>query len=233
MLSAFVISRDGAHLLPAVIANLRHVADEVIVVADMASIDDTFGVARQLADRAACWSLAGGVPEAVRTEAAALCSGDWLLMLDDDELLPPTLQARIVDLLRWPDAQEYVFSRKHIVGDGAHWLAGEPWFPDWQLRLRSRAAWQQYPWPRLPHSSPAPWQRQAIQAALWHLKFMVREESERNRRMLDWGRAWPQALDDHYRRFSLPERYDMPIAPLDEDAPAELTGLLARDGTGT
>lgn len=226
-LSAFVITRDGAALLPAVIANLRHFVDEVVVVVDAETRDDSWPVAHELADRAELWPLAGGVPEAVRNEAAALCRGDWIFMLDDDELVPPALQARIPFLLRMADHHEFVFPRKHIVSQEGRWITSRPWWPDYQVRLRSRHAWQTEPWPRLPHSSPVGHCRMTVETPFWHLKFMVRRSDERIARMNAWGAAWSQATNDHYRRFSLPENYDWQTGPCDEEPPAEFSGMLA------
>lgn len=225
MLSAFMITRDAERWLAPVLANLRQVADEIIVIVDEASSDDTWQVARRLADRAEFWPVPDAVPEAVRKEAAALCNGDWIWMADDDELIPPAL-VRYISLLSG-GYQEYAFARKHVIGDGSRWITSAPWWPDTQIRLRSREAWQRYGWPRVLHQTPPDFRRMLVQdPAFWHLKFMLRSLDERQARLAAWGEVCKPALNDHYRRFSLPEEYAWETAPIDEEPPAELGEIL-------
>ncbi len=222
--SAFVITRDSARILPHTLANLRAFADELVVVVDAASADDTAQVAARLADRAEVWEV-GGCPEHVRNEAVALCRGDWLLMADDDELWPPAWQAQLPALLQGR-AQECVFPRKHVLA-GARWITSEPWYPDWQIRLRTRAAWERYPWPHVPHAVPDAWGRAFVNAPFWHLKFVVQDVQTRLARMTRWGELRADATGEHYRKFALPEEFQWQTAPIDEQAPRELAGLLA------
>jgi hypothetical protein len=226
MLSAFVIARDAEWLLPHVCANLRRFCAEIVLVIDDASVDDSFEVARRLADVAVCWPVGYGVPEAVRNEAAALCRGDWLLMVDDDELFPPAWSARLPELLAW-GPQEFGFPRRHVIGDGSRWITSAPWWPDWQIRLRSRAAWEHVPWPRHLHAVPPDYCRQMVMAPFWHLKFMVKSRERREARMALWGASWGECLNDHYRRFSVPEGYDWQMGPVDEEPPVELAEMIA------
>ena len=223
MLSAFVITRDGARTLPAVLANLRAVADEIVVITDAASADDTAQIAAQLADRAEVWEV-GGCPEHVRNTAARLCRGDWLLMSDDDELWPPAWQNALPALLTGA-AGEYVFPRKHILA-GERWITSEPWYPDWQIRLRSREAWARAPWPTLPHATPDAWGRAFVNIPFWHMKFVVQDVETRLARMNRWGELRADATGEHYRKFAMPEEYQWQTAPLDEEAPRELVDIL-------
>lgn len=223
-LSAFVITRDSARILPHTLANLRAFVAELVVITDAASADDTADVAAQLADRAEVWDV-NGCPEHVRNEAANLCRGDWLLMADDDELWPPAFVAQLPALLAG-SAQEYVFPRKHIIAAGAAWITSEPWYPDWQIRLRRAATWARRPWPRQPHAVPEADGRVFVNAPFWHLKFMAQDQQTRLARMNRWGELWAPALTDHYRRFAMPEDYRWQTAPIDEEAPAQLAGLL-------
>lgn len=225
MLSAFVISRDGERLLPAVIANLRRFADEVIVIVDAASWDNSAGVAQRLADRCEVWAV-NGCPEHVRNEAAALCHGDWVLMADDDELWPPAWRALLPGLLAGPSG-EYVFPRRHIVDNGRTWIVSAPWWPDHQVRLRRRVAWAARPWPRLPHSVPESYGRATTNQPFWHLKFVVQDLATRRARMAQWGELWEPATGDHFRRFALPEEYRWATAEVTEEPPEELGMMLA------
>ncbi len=224
-LSAFVVTRDAAHLLPHVAANLRRYVDELVIVVDAATMDDSAVVAARLADRCEVWDV-GGCPEHVRNEAAALCHGDWLLMADDDELWSPAWGARLPDLLGRSDVCEWVFPRRHVIANGARWITSEPWWPDWQIRLRRKAVWQAHPWPKQPHAVPPPCGRVLVNAPFWHLKFIVQDVQTRLARMNTWGELWAPATGDHYRKFAMPEDYAWQTAPVDEEAPAELAAIL-------
>jgi len=223
-LSVFVVARDAARLLPAVIANLRRLAAEVLVVVDAASVDDSAAVAVRSGARVVTWPV-GGSYESVLNEAAAACHGSWVLYGHDDELWPPDLAAQLPALLQ-EDAQEFVFPRKHLIGAGERWIVSPPWYPDWQVRLRHRRAWQAAPWPRQVHSSPAACGRRYATAAIWHYKFIVKSAELRAARLARWGELWATSLDDHYKRFSLPENYAWESAALEEAPPAEAGDLL-------
>jgi len=83
-ISAFVIAYNRAELLRACLRRVRFV-DELIVV-DKSSTDETPKVARELADRyeVVPWSP---VVEDTRAYAQSLCSHEWIICLDDDEIL--------------------------------------------------------------------------------------------------------------------------------------------------
>lgn len=83
-ISAFVIAYNRADILRACLRRVRFV-DELIVV-DKSSTDHTEAVARAIADRyvRVPWTP---VVEDTRAEAQALCSHDWIICLDDDEIL--------------------------------------------------------------------------------------------------------------------------------------------------
>jgi SAM-dependent methyltransferase len=83
-ISAFVIAYNRAELLRACLRRARF-CDEVIVV-DKSSTDETSWVARHHADRTVRvpWTP---VVEHTRAFAEGLCSHEWILYLDDDEIL--------------------------------------------------------------------------------------------------------------------------------------------------
>jgi hypothetical protein len=226
-ISGLIICKDAARFLPAVAANVRRAAQELVIVADPASTDSTVAVAQGLADTCAVWDTQG-VPEQVLNRAVLeLCHLAWVLRVDDDELLPPTFCAHLPPLLADEGAAEYGFPRKHLIGTGERWIVSEPWYPDWQIRLRRRAAYSTNPWPTECHQVGLDYKRRWVQLPFWHLKFCIKTYRQRADRMLDWAAIWPYARSDHYRRFSLPESYDYQTAPIDEEAPVEWAALWA------
>lgn len=230
-LSAFIVCRDAAVFLPHVIANLRRCCDEVLVAVDPQSRDGTLAVAQQYADLAWHPEHDDWLPNSARNEAAGRCRGQWLLMLDDDELLPPALLERIPQLMH-SGFQECAFQRRNLVGDGSQWITSAPWWPDWQVRLRSRMAWEAQPWPRETHGVPPAFSRLSVAtSSLWHLKFVVKPPAQRAAVFDRWSTRYDATSNAHYRQFALYEDYAWQTAAVDEAPPAELVGLLAAVGT--
>jgi Glycosyl transferase family 2 len=90
-ISALVVARNEAARLPACLACLRE-ADELVVVLDR-STDASAEIARAAGALVVegAWELEGGR----RNAGIAACSGDWILEVDADELVPPALWAAI------------------------------------------------------------------------------------------------------------------------------------------
>jgi glycosyltransferase involved in cell wall biosynthesis len=90
-ISAFVITYNRPQLLRACLLRARF-ADELIVIDKSSTDGQTPGVAHSLADRyeRVPWSP---LAEDTREYAASLCSHDWILWLDDDEILSPNTES--------------------------------------------------------------------------------------------------------------------------------------------
>jgi hypothetical protein len=224
-LAAIVVARDAARLIGPVLKNLRSFADEVLLVVDAATVDETAAMGAVWADTTVTWLVADSY-EHVLNEAVALTHGDWVLHAHDDELWPPVTQGAIrCAMTAIAHADSTALPRRHIVErEGAIcYIADAPLWPDHQVRLRTRRAWQECPWPRHVHGSVTP--AGYLDAPIWHLKFMLKPQALREERLQAWGRLWPDALLDHYKRFSILEGYDYRLEPVPEAAPAEYSEL--------
>jgi glycosyltransferase involved in cell wall biosynthesis len=110
-LSIFVIARNEADRIGAVLDAVRGLSDDRVVV-DAGSTDGTVAVAEAAGARVVVnvpWPGYG--PQ--KRFAEDLCRHDWVLNLDADEWVPPTLAAEIRALF----------------------AAGEPAIPAWRLRI--------------------------------------------------------------------------------------------------
>lgn len=65
----------------------------------------------------------------------SLCTQDWILWLDDDELPGAELLRHLPALLDEPEETHYWLPRRWLHGSPRTYLAGAPWEPDYQLRL--------------------------------------------------------------------------------------------------
>jgi glycosyltransferase involved in cell wall biosynthesis len=162
-LSVAIIARDEERHIGAAIESVAGLADEVLVLLDDRTRDQTGDIARAHGARVLSepWR---GFP-AQRNRALSLCRGDWVLFLDADERVSPELAADIRALLfadtsgedAAPEATGATASRADrdapaLQSSGAPagcWLPrhnqffgrvarGGGWYPDEQLRLLRR-----------------------------------------------------------------------------------------------
>lgn len=86
-LSLCMIVRDEADLLPRCLESVRGVVDEIVVV-DTGSRDATCAIARSHGATVASFDWCDDFAQA-RNAGLALASGDWILVMDADEVLMP------------------------------------------------------------------------------------------------------------------------------------------------
>lgn len=91
-ISALIIARDEERNLPGCLASLGW-ADEVVVVVDAASRDDTVGVARGRADRVIVRPFSDFASQ--RNVALSASTGDWVFAIDADERATAELAAEV------------------------------------------------------------------------------------------------------------------------------------------
>ncbi|WP_051286617.1 glycosyltransferase [Megalodesulfovibrio gigas] len=73
-----------------------------------------------------------------RNHALSLCGGEWVLLLDADERLPPEVWAALPSLMAAPDVDAWWLPRETLHPDAEHCLIGYGLWPDLQLRLFRR-----------------------------------------------------------------------------------------------
>ncbi len=144
-ITACVVARDEAENLAELLPTL-HWADEVLVVIDDATQDDSREIAMALADRVESRVFMSF--SALRNAALDLAGGDWVFFVDADERVSPALAEEIRAVVAraeasttgddverpagcWVPRLNVMFGRL-ILGGG--------WYPDEQLRLLRRDA---------------------------------------------------------------------------------------------
>ncbi|MEZ5175707.1 MAG: polysaccharide pyruvyl transferase family protein [Acidimicrobiia bacterium] len=134
ILSVCIFTDQPSDRLATMLAPLREVADEIVVAVDDRSVDPRLDRLDGVADVTSLmpfrWPL-----EANLESLHALCSGDWILRLDGDEV-PSAELLRTLAAGAWrADVTHCGIVRKWLVDDGDHWIAQNPWYPDVQWRL--------------------------------------------------------------------------------------------------
>jgi glycosyltransferase involved in cell wall biosynthesis len=134
-LSVTIIAKDEAAHIADAIESVRW-ADEIVVV-DSESGDDTAAIARRYTDRVIVRAWPGYIDQ--KNYAASIASHDWILSLDADERVTPSLAEEIrATLSGAPDRAAYRMPRCtwHL----GRWIRTTDWYPDDQLRLYDRRA---------------------------------------------------------------------------------------------
>ena len=129
--SACIIAHNEAARIGRCLESLRDFFDEVIVVIDSRSTDETESIARGFGCKVYLEDWKGFGPQ--KQSAVDKCSNDWVFVIDSDEVLPEETSQRIFQIISSPAARAYAFPRKNYFH--GKWMRHGDWWPDWQVRL--------------------------------------------------------------------------------------------------
>lgn len=134
-LSVAIIAKDEEDRLPKTLEAVKDIADEIIVVVDSRTTDNTIKVAKSFGAKVFIENWEGYGKQ--KQKALEKTQGDWILFLDADEVLNEKLKKEILKILKNPLADGYFLKRKTI-------YLGKPlkfiWNNDWVLRLVKRSS---------------------------------------------------------------------------------------------
>ena len=141
-LSAAVIAKDEADRISACLNSL-YFADDVVVVVDADSHDDTLAIAKSHGFRVLSKAWMGYARQ--KQFAVDTCENEWVLILDADECIPRQTAEAIGRLMAAPSqaVAAYGFLRRNIFH--GRWFKRCGWWPDRVVRLvnRSRGAFSE------------------------------------------------------------------------------------------
>ena len=123
-------------------------ADEIIVIDD-GSTDKTLEIAKKYTKKVYT-SKSKGYVEAIRNFGLSKATGDYILLLDADEIVPSTLRDELKKRVE-NDSPSYIkIPRKNIIFN--EWIKHNTgWWPDYQLRFFRNGS---VIWPEKIHSQP-------------------------------------------------------------------------------
>ena len=129
-ISCIIITRNESKSIRRCLESISWV-DEIILV-DSGSTDDTKTIASEFTQKIFDleWKGFGGAKEFARKQA----SGDWILSVDADEVVPEDLREEIHRAIRSEDPSNGYFipRRSNFLG---RWIKHGGWYPDLVLRL--------------------------------------------------------------------------------------------------
>ncbi|MBJ6751682.1 glycosyltransferase [Geomonas anaerohicana] len=129
-ISVCMIVKDEAGNLAAALDSVHGLADELIVV-DTGSTDRTRDIARIFGARLSEFPWTGSFA-AARNFSLAQAAGDWILVLDADEVLAPTDLGPLADLVRNGERIAYSFTTRNYTRELAlrGWVANGGEYPE-------------------------------------------------------------------------------------------------------
>jgi glycosyltransferase involved in cell wall biosynthesis len=196
-ISACLIACNEADQLPRCLDALAFV-DEVVVVVDAKSTDETEAIARKRADRVEVRVYAGDIEQ--KRGCVALATHAWALIVDPDEVVSKELARSIraqVEAAPPARAGFELNRRTHHLG---RWIRHGDFYPDWKLRLfrRERAHWVGAdPHGRIEVEGGV----ERIDAPLAHYSY--RDLAEQVERIQFFSSEAARSLDEAGRRFRL------------------------------
>ncbi len=141
-LSVCVLAYDDEAILARCLDALDF-ADDVIVVVDAKSRDGSEKIARERARRVEVHPYRGDIEQ--KSYAVSLAEREWVMIVDSDEVMTPTLVAGIRAFLaaREGDPRVAGCEVNRLTYHLGRWLRHGDFYPDWTLRLfrKDRARW--------------------------------------------------------------------------------------------
>lgn len=131
MLSVIIITCNEEKNLPRVVKSVKSLADEIVVV-DTQSTDNTVAIAKKLGCKVYTHKNTG-IVEPVRNFSISKASGDWILLLDADEEIPPQLAQTIKKIITSDQADYYRVPRQNLIF--GRMITSSHWWPDYVYRL--------------------------------------------------------------------------------------------------
>jgi hypothetical protein len=190
-----------------VLAQLRAVADEIVVAVDVSDGEQDLTPLGAVAERVFQIEL-DTFPEPAMAWLHAQCSAEWILRVDDDEVLGASLLEQLPELTGARDVLQYWLARRWLYPDPGQWLKQWPWFPDFQGRLVRNDV--QLWFPGLCHSNvvltpPARY----LESGVFHLAHLLCSREERERKVERYLQVDPalrvRGADPYLSSYYLPE----------------------------
>ena len=134
-ISICIIAYQSEETLPRTLASAAW-ADEVLVLVDAKSTDATEAVARAAATRVEVHPSRGDI--ATKRECVSWATGDWVMLLDADEVISEELQQSLIDALERAPAERGGFEVNRLTYHLGRWIRHGDFYPDWILRVFRR-----------------------------------------------------------------------------------------------
>lgn len=230
-ISGVVVAQNNQTTIEAVIRNLEPLCDEIVVV-DGGSEDATMSLATQSPLVRLYRRHFDGNIGAQKNFAFDQCLGDWILILDTDELLGGKGVDRIRMLTRLPFMSWFAFPRYWLVEHEGQvkYLTAQRFYRDRQIRLFRNQPGFRYDVSSSPihhvfvdkqgHGRPLRYPH------IFHYTFLLQDRAQREAKVRRYQEREPHSSE--LNRMYLWEDWDTDMAPV----PGPVPELFAADRTG-
>jgi hypothetical protein len=134
-LTVGILTRDSGTRLASLLRKVDHFCHEIVIGVDETSDQQTYEIACQLADVVFRFEHTG-ISAPARLLPLEYSSGDWHLVLDDDEEMDERFPGLLPQLINDPRYTHYYFPSKWIASTNPPtYFSAPPWYPDWHPRL--------------------------------------------------------------------------------------------------
>ena len=132
--TAAIVALNEADLIEGCLTSVAW-ADERLVIVDAATTDNTAELARLAGAKVVVRKWQGWPKQ--RNAALEIATGEWLLFVDGDERVPPSLAHEIRRrVLEAGETAGFWIPRRNVIA--GEWVKHAGWWPDRQLRLLRR-----------------------------------------------------------------------------------------------
>jgi len=139
-ITAVVLTKNGGRRLRECLCSIveSHFADELVVCIDTETTGDAYAIAVPFTARIHYVQTKGGL-ELMLPHIVSLCSGDYVLRIDDDECIRGRWDRETVESLACVnDVSHFLLATRWLIPPGDAFITDEPWFPDLHVRLFRR-----------------------------------------------------------------------------------------------
>ena len=231
-LSVCLIASAPAARVAALLEPVRELAGEIVIAADSRGDEATLAAYATLADR--FFRIEYRLYERHLPWLHAQCSGDWILRLDDDEVMSPAFLGRVPELLADREVQQYWVARPWLYPEAGSVLDDPPWSVDFNNRLVRNDGTLRFRGVQHAHADPvAPCEY--IEEPVYHLELLLADTDRRRDKALRYEVANPLLTAAGGGRineaFYLPElRPSLQTRPLPRPTERRSSGSSARAG---
>jgi hypothetical protein len=231
-LSVCCLTRGPTARVAAQLVLLREVADEIVVGVDTSVDPSLVHPLESVADVLVRYVYADPVDRPVGW-VHSLCTSDWILWVDDDEIPSAALVATVRQTIADGSVTHCFVPRRTLWRDPGSALVGPPWVPDYQLRLVQndpRLVW----FPGITHwPIAAIGPHRYLEACLYHTDLLLSPVERRREKVRRYEAAVPGRrvaglpMNDAY--FLPEDRPGARVAPIDGADRETVERILALD----
>ena len=177
------MTRESSGRLAAIVALLRPVVDEVVIAVEDGGDPGAAAGLLELADVVRLFPHRDP-GDSVIPWLHSLCSGEWILNLDDDEIPSASLITELPSLVAAADVTHYWLARRWLWPDAGHFLDEPPWGREWVLKLvRNDPASLRFS-DEFHRPVVVSGASRYVEAPLWHADFVLRPFEHRREKVL-------------------------------------------------